>query len=346
MPMKHQNIKLVRIIQILFSLLLINACNSDNNEQLQYTKNQDGEKQIQNTFTTNRLSNRKLFPKFVSIDTNGTIFNSQAFTGKYIYVQFSKNLFNDEINITRQVLNKYSKRDELIILLVSEQPEKISHLLSPNDHNLILSKSYNEIRAILGAPICCDSFQLYDKNRNIIFSDLLSNNEDLVSHILMKYLDSNNFSIKNLIYIGLELNRLEWMKQIKTIINNNHYKYYLISLLTRVCSSCPSGNIIRQNNELKKLYNNSNIYNSAIVLHYTNQEIDSLEKHFEIKYPIIAADKILAAYWDKLIREYGEAELTNIVILISNDGTVLDISDPRCNCIDNLFKKVKDLVGE
>jgi hypothetical protein len=82
------------------------------------------------------------------------------------------------------------------------------------------------------------------------------------------------------------------------------------------------------------------------VLHYTNQEIDSLEKHFEIKYPIIAADKILAAYWDKLIREYGEAELTNIVILISNDGTVLDISDPRCNCIDNLFKKVKDLVGE
>jgi len=79
---------------------------------------------------------------------------------------------------------------------------------------------------------------------------------------------------------------------------------------------------------------------------HLNEEIDILKKHYDIKYQVYAADQESNAIWDGLINEFSEAELSNIVILFNNQGRIINIMEPNCNCLDSFILENNKIISD
>jgi hypothetical protein len=67
---------------------------------------------------------------------------------------------------------------------------------------------------------------------------------------------------------------------------------------------------------------------------------DQLQIHFDL----LRADNKLMQKWLRLIHEYRESDLNNIILLLDGDGKIVSIANPSGNCFEELFMKVDRLM--
>lgn len=58
---------------------------------------------------------------------------------------------------------------------------------------------------------------------------------------------------------------------------------------------------------------------------------------------IIIADGLLSQTWNRLIEEYCDNELTDLIFIIDKEGNILRFADRNCNCYKELFEYIEQI---
>lgn len=304
------------------------------------------ESQLNNVGKNKLISSPSYFPVFSSPDLFGTQRNSADFRGKYVYVQFAKDLRDNKLGFIIELLSKYTKRTDFVALVISENAHNSKSFLLPEDPIYVIAGKYDEFKSLFRASLCCDIFSLYDKEGKLLYSYYSQNNEDGIKNILARYIDKQQFSFRMIISEGKNIADVDWLEQINLLVSQNKYKYYVVCLMAHVCSSCMSGSIIDRLNLYYEKFSNNGIMNVIILLNHSYDDIKILRKHFNIRYDLIAADDKMTSTWRTFANEFGEAELTNVALLLNAKGEVINIMEPNCGCLDDFINKLKIIIGE
>jgi hypothetical protein len=70
---------------------------------------------------------------------------------------------------------------------------------------------------------------------------------------------------------------------------------------------------------------------------YSDADIDRLRQQLGIRFPTMLATGLLSHTWNKLIKDYCDNKLTDILLLINREGSIIRIADRECDCYQYFF---------
>ena len=286
-----------------------------------------------------------ILPKFTALDINGKIVNSLDFEGKYTYIQFIDPTIPSDIVLFDKVKTQWANKS-LKIIAVPKNLENFLLHVSDNPIGIDILVEYEKMQTLMKAAKCCETMFLYDP-KGILLAQVFNSRgyERGIKPYLMLHLDNKQFDISLFAEVDRNINNYEWFQQVADIVKKKENNHYLVTLITSYCQSCTTKTIIdrlmdinaKSANEIKQIL----IMNRE---NHTKQDILNMKDQLNIKFDVYRADDNLMQKWRSLIQEYIVSDLTNIILLINDDGKIINIANPSCNCFRDFFMKVDQLM--
>lgn len=290
----------------------------------------------------NKSQMRKL-PKLLLTDITGKKVTEDDFEGKITYIQFVNPKDISDVELMNNVYSEWHN-ENIIMLFILKDSSKIKLKINPADKNVIVAeKEYEELKVIFKTPMSYGMYYLFNKD-GIIYTTG-SNDiayKDGIRVALNELVKNKYFSISSFIR-SENIHNIKWFHQVADKVRNGEKKYYLISLFANICDSCFSGRIIdRLNNTYDK---KNDLFYIAVILNnnHTENDAQNLRLIFQLKYPVIIADLELSNRWNYLISEFRESFLSDILLVIDDNGVILDVFYPGCNCYENFTDFIEKL---
>lgn len=275
-------------------------------------------------------------PDFNVADISGKFINSGQFKGRKLYVQFVSPSDISDLSLFEQIYSHWKDEDIKLVIITKNYGEL--KLRIDLNNVIVLAKDFDKLKTIFKAPNY-GTYYLFDKTGYLINTGRNDIEYDKYLRILLNRLIKNKyFSISEFIKPNENIKNISWLKQAAEIVEKGYKDFYIISLFTSICAGCRSGSIIINLNSfyLKSL----NIADVLCIFSDKFNEVDlvSLKSQLLMRFPVSIADQTLSRKWNYLIKEFSEAEITNIVFIIDKWGKIIRILDPNCSdCFESFF---------
>jgi hypothetical protein len=184
------------------------------------------------------------------------------------------------------------------------------------------------LRGQLGAPECCDSYQIFNPHKELMRSstiDIDYKREVMpflleISKTELLYFDES-FMLRAITAHGLGNALLK-----ELAFSSQGQEYYLIGLVSNVCSSCPVSLILNRINRLYLQKPNSIGIIIMVSDDFNPIDIKNLLSFLAITIPILKSTSGVAGPWNQLIGEYPRV-FDNIFLIINRRGEIVQLLD-------------------
>jgi hypothetical protein len=265
------------------------------------------------------------------MDFFGRTVDFEQFQGQFVYIQFFHSLplaKEEEIKGIGQELKNYS-----IITVVFVLPENIKPRVDyPFQNIYYIYDTKGQIHRQLNAPSCCDSYQIYNQQKELMRRGLIESDYRKQVHPLLvealerkiQYFDIH-FKLDKIEESGLPAD-LAQMLGFPAQKKANHF----VGLVSSICSVCPVAKIIEQANGTYCLSPDS--YSFAILLSNDFNDIDlsNFRSSFAIKIPVMKAAPRILSTWNQL-RANFPGLFDDIFIVIDQQGEITNFLDDQGN---------------
>lgn len=292
----------------------------------------------------------KTLPGFEALNSNGNITRSEDFQGKILYVQFVDTGNADDIDLIESVYHNWSDSN-LAFLVISPQSEKFRQYVAIEvDERITLSSEYKKFKTIFQAPECCETFYLFDPAGKLVKTGTNSSGyEKGIKTELNRLLKNKVFTISNFIAENENLKNLYWLAQCRQIVEKegkDGKNYVIFCLLRSVCDTCFSGLLVQRLNQLQERCQNRARVISIVPMDFSDTDIENLQQFLGVKFQVQRADPALEEMWKSQIDEFRETDLTNILFLVDQNGTVVKVAGNDPVYIQEFFIYTDSLVRE
>lgn len=274
----------------------------------------------------------QILPEFDIKGLKGKRIHSSDFQGRYLYVQFIDSESVDDVDLLQQVYLNWIDED-LDIMAIPVKTDQFQARTGIDAFEIaILPDSYRQMRELFKAPPCCNTFYLFDRSRHLVKTGFNSKGYDIgIKTELYSLIKKTAFDISSMIKENDNIENIHWLSQCHQIIRNRDKEYYLISLMTSICSGCYSGLIIQRLIKTHRVYNKSLDVVSIVPDDFSDIDLENLKNLLGIPFHVQRADKLLKEVWQGYIRQFNESDLTNIIFLVDNSGTIVRVTnnDPK-----------------
>jgi hypothetical protein len=292
-----------------------------------------------------RSSLNSIMPAFKTVDINNAPLNRNTFLGKLSIFQFMDMRDPSDLYFANMLMESEFINDINLFIIVKGpiiEINPLNHRSPSNVHisndSLLFSNTFNNI-------FTKNAFIVFDESGKAILFGKSTDRFDCKGKILLlNKLRAKYFSISDLVPLKKNLNEISWLSFLRPYLNNAHTEYLVVALFNRVCSSCSGGPLIEKLNGLHSSKKNKVRFVSILSNSYNKIDIENLYQTNIFNHTVVLADDYLSFKWNNLIKEYCDILFSDIVFLVSKDGTILKIASIDCdNCYDNLFKYISQL---
>lgn len=284
------------------------------------------------------------YPEFSAVDIFGNKINPSTLKGSNVFIQFINPKLHEQVDLLKKIYFEFNEQELLIVVFTKDFKILKKEIRYTLGSIFFITSGYEKFKKIFQVPSCCESFYLFDKSGNLVITDFnWKGYEEGIKTQLQSLLKKIEFSIHYFIKSGENIRNIDWFDHLwKIIIREKTPNYHVISMFTRICSSCPSGRIINNLKELYKTSNKSAQFLSILSDNFSENDVNNLKINLGIKFPMIKADEKLANKWNKLIKEFRETDLNNIVFLIDKKGQILSVM--QSNNQEEFFTYLSDKI--
>jgi len=279
-------------------------------------------------------------PKFVTADIHGNVIKGTDYRDKPLVVLFINPRDPDDMNIADLVHREWSGKAAQIIFTSYDPVLSGKTNLIPDD-SVIISNDYLRMKRLFRSPANVGSYHIFDKSGLVIAQGANREPyENTIKTALLQEIHGLRFSMAVFIKEGALIKDLPWLAQIEKEVCGGTQQICLVSMHTKICSSCSSGTIIAELDETCHKRSESIRAISVVPPSYDEADIVSLKKQLGVDYTILIADIELARQWQLLIEQFNESLLSDIVFIVDRSGKSVKVSDKQCNCLPLLFSSL------
>jgi hypothetical protein len=244
----------------------------------------------------------KILPKFKSVDVLGRTINNNILRNKVSYIQFVNSFDPDDIDLIKKVYFNW-KDENITIIVITNNLENFKSKSGIDIKDIIvINNDYERMKLKFNSPTSQGSYYLFSASGKTVSAE--RNNvryERGIKIFLNRLIKNKYFSISDFVKTDENIKNTKWFGQVAKILEKEDKNFFLISMFTSICDTCPEGSII---NYLNKIHSDSQ--DSVYVLSILNQnfnkhDIENLKSQLNIGFPIITADLELSQKWNFLI---------------------------------------------
>lgn len=163
--------------------------------------------------------------------------------------------------------------------------------------------------------------------------------------VLNQIVAKRYFDLALFIPPGKRIQEIQWLKGVSDEANKDGYT--VVSFFASLCSSCMSGDIV---NIIKNVSLTTGPKAKYLAVFYDygsrGENISLLKSQLGLDglIDVVLADASLRSKWQDLIDDFSVGELSNIVLIIKNDGTIVAAYYRNCtDCWSNLMTALAGL---
>jgi len=289
----------------------------------------------------------KKLPRFAEIDFFGRSINNETFKRSNLYLQFVNGKSDYEIDFLKQVYSNWKEYDLCFLFIV-------------NDFNLLKKKIKDDLRSMNNTYFIGDSkkyagvfksdklmniYMLFNNSGKVVKSgSVMSGYENGPKIDMMRLFLNDTFDIFRTLITDKNLFAIDVFNDIKNICLSKPKKYYVFSYFVSICEGCTSGWILHLLDDFAKRQNEIGVL-CILNRKNTQKDLSILRSQTRVELPIILANSEFNAKWNELISKYRESDLTNIIIVIDERGTIKKAYYESCGCYGQISDYLARISG-
>jgi hypothetical protein len=289
----------------------------------------------------------KRLPQFEAVDQNGRILRSHQLYGRTTYLQFVNTANKDDLDLIKNVYENWRKEDLNIVAFVNNERRFTMKSPIPIEAIYVIKDDYAYYLRRFRAPHNAESYYIADRKGKVIATGY---NRDAyekdVKTQLLRSVKQEIYSTSYFIDANKNIKEIEWLGQISSLVQKGNKKYFLISFFTKICDTCSGGTLIQMLKELHGRYDTDVMVVIILLDSYGQEDAINLQSQLFVKNPVLIADASLSHRWRYLINKYREDDLTDILILVDENGRVRDIADRNCRCWNRFHDNVRRIIDD
>lgn len=285
-------------------------------------------------------------PPIKEFTFDGKTIDTKSFKGELVYVQFINPKSQDQIDLLKKVYNDFIK-DNLLVSLVFVNNLRIflNNFGEVPDNLYVIDQNYSTYKSLFSVPLCCEACFLFNKDSKLLFKfSEFYNYEKHVKPLIISILHNRDLTLSPQSHFeGHFIFEFPWLFRFVDDIELASYRFSIISFHPDVCTSCPSGMIIKYLNQLNN--KNTDIYVASIVSSdFTDNDIENLKDHLHINYDLFRDDGYLSEQLNEIFLKYGNPYMGNVIFIIDNSGIILKTFCCDQFYIEKFIKYMKDYI--
>lgn len=291
-----------------------------------------------------RNDNIDNLPLFIIKDNYKRTIDSHNYLGKCTYIQFIYSKDPNDIRLLESVYSNWKDEEINIILISNEKIENILRINMSLRNRVIMIPNNDLLHKLFKVKEEIGVYFIFDKAGKLIYMGNSNDNYECKAKIYLKRLIRNErFDIEGFINPKQNIYSSEILSNIAWIIRKENREICILSFFNKICDTCSGGRLIERMNELYSQKGNKILILSIISDKYNKEDVEKLRQQMDIKYQILNADGLLSQTWNRLIEEYCDNELTDLIFIIDKEGEILRYADRNCNCYKELFEYIENI---
>jgi len=286
-------------------------------------------------------------PDFQAKSISDQLVKNTDFKGKNLYIQFANARESEDTALFSRVYGDFKDEGLEFVLFTDDSDKALKKLNIDKNQVHVVSENYEQYRQLFGSAKNTGSFYLFNGSGEKIVSDKNAKGyEEGPKLKLNELLWNESFNISEFVDHNANLNTIEWLSQVREIVQQEQKKLHLFYLSVNLCEPCGGGAIIER---LKKIdsENEGAVRVTAIsYTHYADQDINALRSQSGVKFPIVFAEGRLLEKWDSMIRRFNRSSLDNILFVTDMSGHIHSIMFSGCKCFNDFFAATEQLIKE
>jgi len=286
----------------------------------------------------------KEIPSFHLKDINGKPIDSNNFIGRKLYIQFLNADVEYQVQLLINVITKYKSIDTVSIIIVNNFDKLIGNAFIDTIKRecLIINGNINKYKKMFNSPSCCEMYYLFDNDRKLLFSNFNWNKLENVELDFNRIKKETAFTIFSLFKIGDYIYANKFGRELyEYVIKNNKGQWHLISIFSSICMSCLSGSVIDEIIEIEKYCKKISI-TTFLTDDFTDRDVINAKANLKLNFNVVKAKFNIAKEIAGLKNKYGKSNINNLIIVINNEGTILNLFDQNCiSCRKSFFNDIR-----
>jgi len=294
----------------------------------------------ENSILINKINS---LPEFSIKDIFGNTLESKTFDESILYIQyFDPRIITDIKNIKAISDNWVKKGLKIIVVPIIESDNT---LLLRNRGIFIIDPFYQrDLKTILQAPTCCESYWIFSTARLLKTGTNSANSENGLSSIFNDIFVNDKSEISRQVILSYNnIFKIPWLFFAKDLIIGKIIDENIIVFMDNICDSCLSGSIIRKINS----FNDKNVRTIIILFkNYTNDDIPIIRKQLSISTEIYAYGNMEICGDSNNINSNiinTKNGFNNVIIYYDKKGDILDVFTSECNCFTAFFERIREI---
>ena len=274
---------------------------------------------------------KQFIPRFSIMDVTGRTVSSEDLEGSYVYIQFLKKRPGPDLmrieNMYKEIL---SQADCTSLFIIPDMVPGSAYQLIIRGTYLIIDKD-STLSLKLGAPTCCDSYYIYNRNRELMIQGIVNNDfqrevgpfvSELIQNRGLAQFDAR-FKVQKILESGL---LADIQSRVSALGSASRYNF--VGLINNVCNGCVSGYILDIADQCSK--DSPNLLNPMLFVSegFTEIDIANLITTLNVSIPIERVPSKIGQIWEGL-RERFPSLFNNIFMIVDEYGDIKVCLDDR-----------------
>ncbi len=286
-------------------------------------------------------------PAFEAKCLNGQRIKNSDFKGKRLYLQLVNAIDSEDYDLFNKVYSDFKDEDLEFVLFTDHPDKRLNNMNIDMNKVHIVGENYDHYRTLFRSPRNIGSWFLCDATGRIIDAGRNSRGyEDGPKLKLYQLMWNEFFNISEFIDHTGNLRDVEWLAQVKEVVQQDKSALHLFFLSVNLCEQCGGGKIIDNLLKIHSQYKGTVRVTAISYTHYSDQDIDALRSQSGITFPILFAEGRFLEKWDSMIKRFNRKTLDNILFTTDGSGKIYNIMFSGCKCFNDFFAATNQRIKE
>lgn len=243
--------------------------------------------------------------------------DSRNYHPLFFYIQLIRENNEDDLNFFLRIAKSW-QRPNIKLILVAQDPFKFASYFGLNN---IFYLRLDHLSSHDKKMFYKRQYYLYGPKYKLLTSGTTENYDYSAKIELMKFVDGVYFNINEFLPKS-NINDMDNFGGLHSILKNRSKEYYIVAFISNFNSSCGTGYLINELENISML-DNLDVVGILYSGNHDAAQLMYLRDQSQITFALILSDDILFTEWGKLINKYNDRIVNNIILFIDNEGNIL-----------------------
>ncbi len=264
-------------------------------------------------------------------DIFGRSIQSTTLRGNIVYLEFLSQCPPSHLQLIDTIFREHAEhRGFVAILFFHEECSYFRRFEKANNIYFVLDRQ-NEYRLKLDAPLCCDSFLIFNETGALYAkgANNLSFEKDVKPYLLGLDAQRRSGGLDSPGSVVPDMGRISGALSQEIDLFKGQYKYYVIGLFSEICTACPSGAAVRKIEGLASLNRGTVSYVLCVPHEFSDVDIANLIGAMRLTIPVKRVSKSVAREWEHLKAAVPASDFMSLFLIFNSRNECIRIAGQK-----------------